>query len=336
MKKNFVKRLFAIAACALTAIGFTACGSASANAPSDASAADGKTLRVGIVQLAENGAFTDMREGFISKLRDLGYDESKMTFDYKNAQGDVATLNTICQEMADSRPDLIAAIATPSAQAIVNMETDIPVFFISVSNPVGAGIITDMSTPDKKATGTSNAIPVDEMFKLSDKLTPGVQTYGLLYNTSEINAVTTVENAKKYLAENGVAFKEAVVTSSSEVQQAAQSLVGDVQAIFVPNDSVIQSAMPQVAEVAKQAKIPVYGSSAVMVASGAFATVSISDPQIGAYTADMVDTYLKGTPIEQIPAVVVSDFTTVVNSATAQAIGVTLPQDVLDTAVIYE
>lgn len=100
---------------------------------------------------------------------------------------------------------------------------------------------------------------------------------------------------KNNLDDQGLSYKEAVVTNSSEVQQAAQSLAGEVDAIFVPNDSVIQSAMPMVTEVARDAKIPVYGSSAVMVDSGAFATIAISDTEIGAQTADMALEYLNGT-----------------------------------------
>jgi putative ABC transport system substrate-binding protein len=311
---------------------FTGCGSGTA----PKGGASSGTVEVGIIQLADNGAFTDMREGFIARMRALGYSEDKMVFDYKNANGDTATLNSICQTMVDEKKDFIVAIATPSAQAIVNMDSGIPVFFISVSNPVGAGIITDMNTPDKNATGTSNAIPVSEMFKLSDRLTPGCKSYGLIYNTGEINSVTTIEKAKAYMDENGLSYKEAVVTASSEVQQAAQSLAGEVDAFFIPNDSMVQSAMPQVAEVAKDAKVPVYGSSAVMVASGAFATISIDDTTIGGMTADMADKFLKGTPMEKIPSVTVSDFTTVINKSTADAIGVTISQDVLDSAKVIE
>ena len=304
------------------------------NQPEGGASAD--AVQVGIVQLADNGAFTDMREGFINRMRELGYSEEKMVFDYKNANGDTATLNSICQTMIDGKKDFIVAIATPASQAIVNMDSGIPVFFISVGNPVGAGIITDMNKPDKNATGTSNAIPVSEMFKLADKLTPNRQTYGLIYNTGEVNSVTTVEKAKAYIDEKGLKYKEAVVTASSEVQQAAQSLAGDVDAFFVPNDSMVQSAMPQVAEVAKDAKIPVYGSSAVMVASGAFATISIDDITIGSMTADMADKFLKGTSVEEIPAITVSDFTTVINKTTAEAIGVEIAQEVLDSAKVIE
>lgn len=292
------------------------------------------TKKIGIIQLLDNGAFADMREGFIAQIRALGYTEEKLTIDYKNAQGEVGNLNSICQSMADAGMDLIVTIATPPTQAMVNLESGVPVFFISVSDPLGAGVITDLAKPDKNATGTSNAIPVDEIFKLSDQLTPGMKRYGVIYNTGEVNSTNTARMAKEYLEGQGLEYKEVIVTASSEVQQAAQSLVGSVDAIFVPNDSMVQAALPQVAEVCREAKIPLYGSSAVMVDSGAFATISIDDVTIGSMTADMVFQYLEGTAIEEIPAVVVSEFTTVINKATAEAIGADLNQDILDNAVI--
>ena len=124
--------------------------------------------------------------------------------------------------------------------------------------------------------------------------------------------MNTAANAKEYLEGAGLSYVEAVVTNSSEVQQAAQSLAEEVDAIFVPNDSMIQSAMPLVAEVAREAKIPVYGSSAVMVDSGAFATIAISDREIGAMTADMALEYLNGTqrrrnPVRSCPGFGYSD-----------------------------
>lgn len=303
---------------------------------SEAAASEAKgDIKVGVIQMIDNGAFADMRDGFSEELTEK-YTGGKVDIVYKNAQGDAAALNTICQEMADSGVDLIATIATPATQAMVNLETDIPVFFIAVSNPVGAGVITDMEKPDKNATGTSNAIPVEDIFALSDKLTPDCKTYGMLYNTSEINSVSTVENAKKYLDDQGLSYKEAVVTNSSEVQQAAQSLAGEVDAIFVPNDSVIQSAMPMVTEVTRDAKIPVYGSSAVMVDSGAFATIAISDTEIGAQTADMALEYLNGTAMEDIAAVVVPASNMVINQDTADALEITFSDEVQKEATFVK
>ncbi|MDD3337030.1 MAG: ABC transporter substrate-binding protein [Eubacteriales bacterium] len=294
-------------------------------------------LQVSIVQLVENGAFADMREGFIARMQELGYDEDQMVFTPYDASGDMSNLYTICQNVAGEEPDAVVTIATPAAQAMVNLETDIPVFFISVSNPVGAELLTTLEAPDKNATGTSNAIPVSEMFKLSDSLTPGVTTYGLIYCASQVNSVTTINNAKAYLDENGLAYEEAVVASTAEVYEAMNALCEkDIQAIFVPNDSVIQDAMEVVTTIAKENKLPVYGSSAVMVNSGAFATISISDQEIGAITADLYKQYLDGAAIEQIPAIVVDSFTTVINQNTADAIGVTLGDEVLQSAVIVK
>ena len=323
MKTSMMKKILSAALCTSMFFGLTACG----NNTQQQSDADGEKLKVGIVQLIDNGAFEDMRDGFIQELLDKGYGEDKVEIIYKNAQGDATNLNTICQEMVDSQVDLVATIATPASQAMVAMESDVPIVFISVSNPIGAGLLTTMEQPDKNATGTSNAIPIEDIFALSDDLTPGMQTYGLLYCTNEVNSVTTIENAKNYLYEKGLRYVEQIDTNSSEVQQAAQALVGNVDAIFVPNDSVIQAAMPLVAEVARDAKIPVYGSSAVMVNSGAFATVAITDTEIGMISADMAIAHFEGKEMADIPALVVPANAIVVNEDTAEALGVTLSDE---------
>ncbi len=292
----------------------------------------GKT-KIGIIQMIENGAFNDMRDGIVEELEAKGYkDGDNAVIDVQCAQGDATTLQTIAQNMSDGSYDMVFTIATPSTQAMVNQECDTPVFFCAVSAPVAAGVITDMEKPDKNATGTSNAIPVSDIFALSDSLTPDVTTYGFLYCTSEDNSVNTVSAAKAYCDEKGIKYEEVTVTNSSEVQQAAQTLADKVDAIFIPNDSVIQSAMTTVTEVARDAKIPVYGSSATMVDSGAFATIAISDKEIGAMTADMGVKCLEGTALKDIPSVVVPASYTVINQNTLDSLGITLPDDVMNSA----
>ena len=321
-------KMFKKAACmmlaAVMATGMAACGSSSEKS-------SGK-IKVGVIQLIENGAFNDMKDGFIEERRAKGYTEDKCDIVVKSAQGDTATLNTICQEMVDSRMDLVATIATPATQAMVNMDSDIPVVFISVSAPVAAGVTSNMEKPDKNATGTSNAIPVSDIFNLSDSLTPGNKTYGLIYNTGEVNSVNTVKDAKSYLDGKGLKYVEAVVTNSSEIQQAAESLVGSVDAIFVPNDSVVQSGMAQITEITRKNKIPVYACSATTVQSGAFATVAMNDKQIGSQSADMAVEILGGRKVADVPSVVVPASGTVINRNTMEALGVTIPDSVKSTA----
>lgn len=287
-----------------------------------------KTYKVAVVQLVDNDAFTEMIRSFENKMRTLGYGEDKMTFDLKNAQGDMATLNSICAKLKTSSDyDLIAAIATPAAQAVVSQEPKAPVMFVSVTDPVGAGILSDMKKPDKNATGTSNIIPVDQIFTLAKKLTPSIHTVGILYSSGEKNAVVNAKKAKDYLGQNGFACTETTVTNSSEVQQAAQSMAGKVDAIFVPVDSTVQSAMTQVAEAANARHIPIYGSDPVMVKSGALACVSVSNTQLGERSAEMADEILRGKKVSQVPAEALTQYQYVVGKQAAQVLGVTPPSD---------
>lgn len=320
MKKN-LRKVFAVMAAVVMTAGVAACSSSTEESSSGDS---GDKTKIGIVQMADNGAFTDMREGFIAQMNAKGYDDSNTEFIYKNAQGDASNLNTICQQMVSDGVDLVATIATPATQAMVNMKSDIPVVFISVSDPVGAGILSDMNAPENNATGTSNAIPVEDIFGLADELTPGIEKYGILYTSGEVNAVNTANSAKEYLDAAGIEYEEIVVTNSSEVQQAAQQLCSECDAIFVPNDSVIQSAMPVVTAAAREAKVPVYGSSAVMVDEGAFATVAVSDTEIGAASADMAVEILQGKTAAEVPSVVVPATATVINKTTMEALGITV------------
>lgn len=336
MKKNFMKRAFALVLTVIMAASITACGSGkTATNDSGTEKTEAKKLKVGVIQLIENGAFDAMKEGFIQELRDKGYSEDKMEIVTKSAQGDASALNTIAQEMATGY-DLVATIATPASQAYVNLKSQTPQVFIAVSDPVKAGIVTTLDKPDHNATGTSNPIPIDKIIELSEKMTPGIKTFGIIYNTSEVNSVSTVKKAEEYMDAQGYAYKEAVVTNSSEVQQTIQGLLGQVDAIFVPNDSVIQNAMPTVAEAAKAAKKPVYGSSAVMVNSGALATVAIGDEKIGAASADMAIQILEGKTPADIPAVNVEATDTVINQTTADAMGITISEDISKTATVVK
>lgn len=315
--KKIMRTAAALVLAAAVAVGCTGCGASS-----------GKQT-VYVLMMVENGAFVDMKDGFIEELRSKGYTEDKLDIVYKCAQGDATNLNTIVQDAINHNPAAIATVGTPASQAVVGTGTDIPNFFISVGDPVKAGLISDMNAaPDKNATGTSNYIPINDIFEFAAILTPDVKSYGILYNTGEVNAVSTAKNAMAYLDEHGISYVEKTVTSAGEVQTAAESLAVQVDAIYVPNDSVIQSAMPIVSQIARENKIPVYGSSAVMVSSGAFATKAINDKKIGAITADKCIEYLEGKPVNEIMAEVVDADDVLVNTDAAAAIGITIPDNI--------
>ncbi|MCI6164756.1 MAG: ABC transporter substrate-binding protein [Lachnospira sp.] len=308
----------------MTACVFTGCGSNSA-------AKDGKK-KIGIVMMVENGAFTDMRDGILEEMKAKGYTDDNTIFDYKCAAGDTSALTSIVGNMTDGSYDLVFTVATPSTQALVNAEAKTPVFFCAVSAPVKAGVITDLNKPDKNATGTSNAIPVSDIFELAQSTTPA-KKFGLIYSGNEDNATNTIEESKKYLDSKGIKYVVKTAPTSNDIETATNALINEgADAIFVPNDSTIQDGISKLVEICNDKKIPTYCSSATTVASGCFATLAIDDKSIGRKTADMAIEYLEnGKKVSEIPTQVVGVDYCTVNKKAMDALGIT--KDAIKTSV---
>ena len=287
-------------------------------------------IKVGIILMIENGAFLDMKDGIISGLAANGYVEGQnLTIDYKNAQGDATNLATICQAMDDGTYDVVFTVATPATQSFVGLESETPCIFCSVAAPVAAGVMSALDTPDMNATGTSNAIPAGDILNLGLTITPDIKTFGLLYCTSEVNAVNAMENARAYLDANGYKYIETTVSSSAEVQTATQALLDKgIDAMFIANDATVQAAVDVLAELCTEAGVPTYCCSATTVLSGCLATLAMSDVAIGEQTADIAVKVLGGTPVAEVPAIVVPADIVSVNKATLSALGLTLPEAV--------
>lgn len=335
-------------ACVCTSALFSGCGSAPAapapaassvepagsSAPVSQESQETEVRKIGIVQIMEHPSLNQIRESFLSELENLGYDSSKVEIDYKNANSEQSNLTSICQTFAGDKKDLIVAIATPSAQAAAAAAPEIPLVFSAVTDPVSAGLVTDPAKPEGLITGTSDAIAVDQIFGLMEKLTPGVQTVGMIYNLGEDNSVSVISNAKAFCDANGIAYTEATVTNSSEVQQAALSLVGKCQAIFTPIDNTVASAMPVLSQVAIENKIPVYPGADSMVIDGGFATVGVDYILLGRQTAAMAVKVLEGTPVADVPVETLTEVSTIINKTTAEALGIEVPEEILSNATV--
>ena len=192
-----------------------------------------------------------------------------------------------------------------------------------------------LDTPDMNATGTSNAIPSGDILSLGLTITPDVKTFGLIYCTSEVNAVSAMESAKAFLDANGYSYVEKTVTNSGEVSMATQVVLdAGVDAIFVANDSVVQSAVEALVELANDAGVPTYACSATTVLSGCLATLAMSDVAIGEQTADIAVKVLAGTPVSEIPAVVVPADIVSVNADTLAALGLELPASLTESGEV--
>ena len=279
-------------------------------------------LTIGIVQIVEHTSLDMIRESLVEELGAKGLvDGQNVKIDYQNAQGDQSNLNSICKKFVGDGVDVIVAIATPSAQAAAAATSEIPIIFSAVTDPVSAKLVTNLEKPEGNVTGTSDAIPVDEVFELCQELTPEVKTFGFLYTTSEVNSQSVVEEAKTLAADYGYDYEEVAITNTSELKQAAYSLAGKVDAIYTPIDNSIASAMTVLSEVGKETKVPVYVGADSMVMDGAYATVGINYEDLGRQTGDMVAEVLNGKAIRDLPVATLSEFQKVINKTTAKAIG---------------
>lgn len=311
---------------------FTGC----ANAP-DSSTDDStdKTIKVGIALPMDHPSLNTIKDAIVDELEAQGIDNMEVSV--KNAQGDPSNISTIMSQFVGDGVDVIVPIATPTAQAAAAATQDIPIVFAAVSYPVEAGLVTAFDETDKNITGVTNAIAIDETFELAKTLTPDVNTFGFVYNTGEVNAVSSIDRAKEYCDANGLEYKEAIITNTGELQQAAQSLVGNVDALFSPNDNMVASAMPVLAAEGIKAKLPVYVGADSMVADGGFACVGIDYTILGKQVAQMViRTIINGETISDNPVEVVSEYAKIINKTTADEIGIEVPQDLLDTFTIME
>lgn len=305
---------------------FAGCGASapaeSPNTDAEAPAANGEKLKIGIVQIVEHPSLDQIRTTFIDELAALGYDESKVEIDYQNAQNEMSNVTSICQKFVGDQVDLIVAIATPSAQGAAAATTEIPVLFSAVTDPISAGLVDSMDAPGGNCTGTSDAIPVDQIFALADELTPGLETFGFIYNLSEPNSVSVIEQCKEYLTGLGLKYEESTIANVGELTTAAESLVGKVDAFFSPIDNTVASGMVTVAEIAKNNSIPYYVAADTMVADGGLATVGVDYVQLGKQTASMAVEVLEGADPAAMPVQIMENYATVVNTETAEALGV--------------
>ncbi len=292
------------------------------------SAGDSKTT-IGIIQYGEHPALDAARQGFIDSLKDEGYvDGENIKIDYQNAQFDQSNLSTISDRFVSNKVDLVLAIATDAAQAIAGKTKDIPILGTAITDYVTAGLVKSNEAPGGNVSGTTDMNPIKEQIDLLLKLVPDAKTIGVLYTSSEDNSVLQAQIAKEIIEEKGLNYVEVTITNSNEVQQATQSIVGMCDAIYIPTDNVLASAMPLVYGVTKESKTPVICGEANMVKSGGLATLGIDYYNLGYQTGKMAVKVLKGEakpadmPIERQ-----EKFDYAINGEVAEEIGIEIPDD---------
>lgn len=299
--------------------------------------AGAEEYRIGISQFVEHPALDAAREGFIQGLAEEGFTEKNVEFIVQNSQADIPTAHSIAQRFKGDKLDLILAIATPNAQAAANVISETPVLFTAVTDPVEAGIVATVEEPGSNLTGTTDLNPVAEQIKLIKEFIPELSNLGVLYNPGEVNSVVQIDIVEKTAAEMNIKLHHGTVSNSSEVGLAASSLVGKVDAIYVPTDNIIASALPSVLNITNENNIAVFGSENAHVKQGAVATLGIDYKLLGIQTGKMAAKILRGADPKTTAVESSNELKLYLNSKAAKNIELKIPKTVSNRVdVFYE
>ncbi len=296
--------------------------------------ADDSLLQIGVLQLVEHSALDAAYAGFVDGLKEAGYEDGvNIQIDFQNAQADQANLMTISDRFVKNKVDLILAIATPAAQAVASATSEIPIIVTAVTDLVGARLIESNELPGTNVSGTTDAAPIDRQLALLIELFPEAKTLGIIYNSSEVNSEIQAAQVEEQATALGLEVERGTITSVNDIEQVASSLASKVDVIYAPTDNTIASAMPNLAKVAEEKKIPVICGEPSMVAGGGLATVGIDYYKLGLQTGAMAARVLNGeAEPATMPVESLEDVDIVLNQVAADAIGVEFPESVLESA----
>ena len=281
-------------------------------------------FRIGISQFITHQSLDATREGFVDELAKQGYVEGKnIEIHLQNAQGEQRNLKTISQQLAESS-DVVLAIATPSAQSLANTTQTTPVVFSAVTDPVSAKLVESKEHPGGNVTGTSDqsSDAISTQINLIKKVLPKAKTIGILYTQSEPNSVVQKDEAKRLLEEKGFTVVEKTILDSNNVKAAAESLMTEVDMVFVPTDNIISSTMETVKQVSIKHKVPVFGGSTEMIALGGLYNYGTNYEELGRQTARMLVRVLRGEKPENIAVELPKKLELHTNQEIATALGI--------------
>ncbi len=281
-------------------------------------------VHIGILQYVEHPSLSAARKGFVAELKKEGYVDGKnLKLDYENAQGDQSNLQTISTNLL-SNNDLVLGIATPAAQTLSNLSTDVPVLFTAVTDPVSAKLVKTMENPEGIATGTSDMSPISKQVELLQKVMPDVKKVGIMYTTNERNSEVQVEEAQKEFAKAGIDVLTKGISSTNDVQDTAKSLMSQTQVLFIPTDNMIVSAISLITELSKEMKVPVVGGSADIVEQGVLFTYGANYEALGRQTAKLAVRIIKGEDVSKVSAEYPKTLNVVANDDMAKTLGIDL------------
>lgn len=292
-------------------------------------------IHIGVTQLAVHPALNEARRGFLDVLKEHGYETGvNLHLDIRYAYGDIRTTQRIAEDFAAQGKDLIFAISTPSAQAAYSATKTIPIVFTAVTDPVDAGIAETLSRSGTNVTGTSDGLPMAPQLDLLVEMLPEARTIGVLYSEREANARLQVQQLKEEAALRGLAVLAEPLGSLDAQEASLSRLLSGVDVLYVPTDNTLASGMEPLLTLAQARQIPVVAADAAWVHAGALFALGIDYYQLGRDAGIKAMEVLRGGDPALIPITTQRQPRLHIHKGTADRLGIFLPLEVLETAVI--
>ena len=328
-----MKKIIALVLALTLVFAFAACSGKDGNetsAPTASSAPEATgaavTYKVGICNYVDDASLNQIVDNIKAKLSSIE-SEKNVKFDiaYDNCNADSNVLNQIVANFIADKVDLMVGVATPVAMAMqsATKNSDIPVVFSAVSDPLGAKLVSSLEKPGKNITGTSDYLDTASIMNLVFAVNSGVKKMGLLYDLGQDSSTAAIKEAKAFLEEKGIEVIERTGTTVDEVVLAAQALVSDkVDAVFTPTDNTIMKAELSIYEIFAKAGIPHYTGADSFALNGAFLGYGVDYANLGEQTAEMIAEILvdKKSPAEMAVRTF-DNGTATVNTETCEALG---------------
>ena len=331
MKKTAAARY---ALSTLAAVMLAACSPAEQKSQTVASAAEpAAAKKVAITAIVEHPALDAVRKGVMDELKAQGYEEGKnLTVDFQSAQGSTANAAQIAKKFVGDKPDVVVAIATPSAQSVVAATKTIPVVYAAVTDPVAAKLVPGFEASHTNVTGVSDELPLEPQIDLMKKIVPSVKNIGYVYSPGEVNSTTVLEQLKAKLEPQGITLVTAPAQRSSDVLTAARSLNGKVDLIYTSLDNNVVSSYESMQKAAVEMKKPLVAADTDSVARGAVAALGVNYYDLGKKAGDMAAQILGGKAAGDIPSARMETLDLFLSRKNAAAQGTALSEDVLKQA----
>lgn len=288
---------------------------------------------VAITAIVEHPALDAVRKGVIDELAEEGFKEGEnLEVNFQSAQGNTSTAGQIAKQFVADDPNVIIAIATPSAQSVAAATTSIPLVFSAVTDPVAAKLVSKLDGSGTNVTGASDVLPYEPQIELMRQVIPDLKNVGYVYSPGEVNSTIVLKNLRERLTPMGINIIEAPAQRSNDIAMAARSLQGKVDMIYTSTDNNVVSAYESLYQVAKESKIPLMASDTDSVARGAVAALGVNYYDLGRETGKIVGRILKGEKPGDIPVFIPETLDLYVSPTHATEQGITLSEDVTGKA----